>query len=137
MARDGLLPKMFGEVNPRTRTPIGGTLITSLCAGLIGGVFPISVLGELVSMGTLLAFILICGGVMYLRVKNPELPRSFKTPFVWVTAPLGALGCLFLIVGLPLPTWIRLFVWMGIGLVIYFAYAHRHSRYHAKGAAAE
>jgi APA family basic amino acid/polyamine antiporter len=132
MARDGLLPKMFGEVNPRTRTPIGGTVITSLCAGLIAGVFPISVLGELVSMGTLLAFILICGGVLYLRVKNPELPRAFKTPLVWVTAPLGALGCLFLIVGLPLPTWIRLFVWMAIGLVIYFAYAHGHSRYHAK-----
>jgi APA family basic amino acid/polyamine antiporter len=137
MARDGLLPKMFGQVNRRTRTPIWGTVITALCAGLVGGLFPISVLGELVSMGTLLAFTLICCGVMYLRVKHPELPRSFKTPALWITAPLGALGCIFLISGLPAPTWIRLFVWMAIGLVVYFAYAHRHSRYHAKAQPAE
>jgi APA family basic amino acid/polyamine antiporter len=137
MSHDGLLPKMFGQVNRRTRTPIWGTVITSLCAGLVGGLFPIAVLGELVSMGTLLAFTLICCGVMFLRVKHPELQRSFKTPFVWITAPLGALGCLFLISGLPMPTWIRLFVWMAIGLVVYFAYAHGHSRYHAKVQAAE
>ncbi|HUO21504.1 MAG TPA: amino acid permease [Caulobacteraceae bacterium] len=134
MARDGLLPPMFGNVNPKTRTPIWSTVITAGCAGLVGGLFPISVLGELVSMGTLLAFCLICCGVLYLRVKNPELKRSFKTPFVWVTAPLGAAGCLFLISGLPAPTWIRLFVWMAIGLVIYFTYAHRHSRYQAAAA---
>jgi APA family basic amino acid/polyamine antiporter len=137
MARDGLLPKMFGQVNPKTRTPVWGTVITSACAGLVGGLFPIAVLGELVSMGTLLAFCLICCGVLYLRVKNPELPRTFKTPFVWVTAPLGAAGCLFLISGLPAPTWIRLFVWMAIGLVVYFTYAHRHSRYQAKALPAE
>jgi APA family basic amino acid/polyamine antiporter len=131
MARDGLLPRMFGEVNPGTRTPVWGTVITSGCAGLVGGLFPISVLGELVSMGTLLAFTLICCGVLYLRVKHPELERSFKTPAVWITAPLGALGCIFLISGLPAPTWIRLFVWMAIGLVVYFTYAHRHSRYRA------
>lgn len=130
MSKDGLLPKMFGQVNRRTRTPVWGTVITALAAGLVGGLFPISVLGELVSMGTLLAFTLICCGVMFLRYKHPELPRTFKTPFVWVTAPLGALGCLFLISGLPTPTWIRLFVWMAIGLVVYFAYAYRHSRYH-------
>jgi APA family basic amino acid/polyamine antiporter len=130
MSHDGLLPRMFGQVNRRTRTPVWGTVITALSAGLVGGLFPISVLGELVSMGTLLAFTLICCGVMYLRWKHPELERSFKTPFVWVTAPLGALGCLFLISGLPMPTWIRLFVWMAIGLVVYFTYAYRHSRYH-------
>ncbi len=137
MARDGLLPPMFGTVSRKTRTPIWGTVITSVCAGLVGGLFPIAVLGELVSMGTLLAFGLICAGVLYLRIKEPGLPRTFKTPLVWVTAPLGALGCIFLISGLPAPTWIRLFAWMGIGLVVYFGYAYWHSRYHeqAEGAA--
>jgi APA family basic amino acid/polyamine antiporter len=79
-------------------------------------------------MGTLLAFALICAGVLYLRIKNPELERKFKTPFVWVTAPLGIAGCIFLISGLPAPTWLRLFVWMAIGLVVYFGYGIRHSR---------
>ena len=130
MSRDGLLPPMFGKVNPKTRTPIWGTVITSVAAGLVGGLFPISVLGELVSMGTLLAFALICGGVLYLRVTQPNLPRTFKTPLVWVTAPLGAAGCIFLISGLPAPTWLRLFIWMAIGLVVYFGYAHWHSRQH-------
>jgi len=138
MSRDGLLPPMFGKVNPKTRTPIWGTVITSVAAGLVGGLFPISVLGELVSMGTLLAFALICGGVLYLRIKEPNVPRSFKTPFVWVTAPLGAAGCIFLISGLPAPTWGRLIIWMAIGLVVYFGYAYWHSRQHeAKIAAAE
>jgi APA family basic amino acid/polyamine antiporter len=135
MARDGLLPRMFSDVSAQTRTPIWGTVITAGAAGLVGGLFPISVLGELVSMGTLLAFALICGGVLYLRVTNPELKRSFKTPFVWVTAPLGAAGCAFLISGLPAPTWIRLFVWMAIGLVVYFTYARRHSHYRSVAAA--
>ncbi|MDB5440390.1 MAG: amino acid/polyamine/organocation transporter, superfamily [Caulobacteraceae bacterium] len=130
MSRDGLLPPMFGRINPKTRTPIWGTVITSLIAGLVGGLFPIKVLGELVSMGTLLAFALICGGVMYLRVKEPNLARGFKAPMVWVTAPLGIAGCLFLIAGLPTPTWLRLVIWMAIGLVIYFGYAYNHSRVH-------
>ena len=130
MSRDGLLPPMFGSINVKTRTPIWGTVITSIAAGLVAGLFPIAVLGELVSMGTLLAFALICGGVLYLRIKEPNLPRSFKTPLVWVTAPLGALGCVFLISGLPAPTWLRLFIWMAIGLVVYFTYAYQHSHYH-------
>jgi basic amino acid/polyamine antiporter, APA family len=130
MSRDGLLPPMFCKVNPKTRTPIWGTIITSVAAGAVAGLFPISVLGELVSMGTLLAFALICGGVLWLRIKEPNIPRSFKTPLIWVTAPLGAAGCLFLISGLPAPTWGRLFIWMAIGLVVYFAYAYRHSRQH-------
>ena len=137
MSRDHLLPPMFGSVSRKTRTPVWGTVITSAAAGLVAGLFPIAVLGELVSMGTLLAFALICGGVLYLRVKEPGLARSFKTPFVWVTAPLGVAGCIFLISGLPAPTWLRLFIWMGIGLVVYFAYAYRHSRYHEAASAAE
>jgi APA family basic amino acid/polyamine antiporter len=130
MARDHLLPPMFAKVNPKTRTPVWGTAITSAGAGLVGGLFPISVLGELVSMGTLLAFALICGGVLYLRVTQPGLPRVFKTPVVWFTAPMGVAGCLFLISGLPGATWLRLIIWMAIGLVVYFAYSYRHSRFH-------
>ncbi|CAN5302397.1 amino acid permease [soil metagenome] len=132
MSRDGLLPPLFGKVHPKTRTPIWGTVITTVFAMIVGGLFPISVLGELVSMGTLLAFALICGGVMYLRVTQPDLKRSFKTPFVWVTAPLGIAGCIFLISGLPIPTWYRLGIWMAIGLVVYFGYAYWHSRYHER-----
>ena len=132
MSRDGLLPPFFGSINPRTRTPIWGTVIVTAFAALVGGLFPIGILGELVSMGTLLAFALICGGVMYLRITQPNLPRTFKTPFVWISAPLGIAGCLFLISGLPTPTWLRLFIWMAAGLVVYFGYAHWHSRYHER-----
>ncbi len=128
MTRDGLLPGFFGKVNPKTRTPAIGTAVVAVFAALCGGLFPIKILGELVSMGTLLAFGLICMGVLYLRAKNPELPRRFKTPVVWLTAPAGALGCAYLISKLPPETWPRLFIWMGLGLVVYFGYAHWHAR---------
>ena len=131
MTRDGLLPEFFGKVNPKTRTPIWGTIIVSLFAALFGGLFPIKILGELVSMGTLLAFGLICMGVLYLRFSEPDLPRKFKTPFVFFTAPAGALGCAYLVYKLPPETWPRLFIWMGIGLVVYFGYAYWHSKHHA------
>lgn len=130
MARDGLLPPLFAKVNPKTRTPVWGTAITAGAAALVGGLFPIDVLGKLVSMGTLLAFALICTGVLYLRIRHPEIPRSFKTPLVWFTAPMGTLGCLYLVANLPPETWIRLIVWMAIGLAVYFGYAYWHSRYH-------
>jgi len=131
MTRDGLLPAFFGRVNPRTRTPVWGTIIVSLFAALFGGLFPIKILGELVSMGTLLAFGLICMGVLYLRFSQPDLPRRFKTPFVFITAPAGALGCAYLVYKLPPETWARLFIWMAIGLVVYFGYAYWHSKQHA------
>jgi len=136
MSRDGLLPPMFGKVNPRTRTPIWGTAVTGGFAAIVGGLFPIGILGELVSMGTLLAFVLICVAVLYLRYSQPNLVRTFKAPAIWLTAPAGALGCMYLIYKLPPPTWARLFVWMGIGLVVYFGYAYWHSRYHEKKQAA-
>jgi APA family basic amino acid/polyamine antiporter len=132
MTRDGLLPPFFGSVNPRTRTPVWGTVITGGFAALFGGLFPIKILGELVSMGTLLAFGLICLGVLFLRVSQPQLQRSFKTPLVWVVAPAGALGCAYLIYKLPPETWPRLIIWLVIGLVVYFGYAYWHSRYHEK-----
>ena len=136
MSRDGLLPAAFGKVNPKTRTPVWGTVVTAVGAALIGGLFPIKILGELVSMGTLLAFVLICLSVLYLRYKHPELPRTFRTPLIWLTAPLGAGGCAFLIYTLPAETWPRLFVWMGLGLALYFGYAYHHSRFHERKLAA-
>ncbi len=129
MGRDGLFPPAFAWVHSKRRTPWFGTLIVSLLAALMGGLFPIGLLGELVSVGTLLAFALICAGVIYLRIKEPDMHRPFKTPLWQVTAPLGVLACLYLVLSLPMVTFVRLFVWMIIGLVVYFLYAHRNSKY--------
>ena len=136
MSRDGLLPPVFGVLMKGRRTPAFGTLITAVFAGLAAGFLPLDVLGELVSIGTLFAFALICAAVMYLRIVRPDLPRAFKTPFWPVTATLGILSCLWLISGLGIPTLLRLVIWMAIGLVVYFGYAYWHSRYHEKQAAA-
>jgi APA family basic amino acid/polyamine antiporter len=130
MTRDGLLPGFFGTVNPRTRTPVWGTVIVAAFAALFGGLFPIGILGELVSMGTLLAFGLICIGVLYLRFSQPNLTRAFKTPLIFLTAPAGALGCAYLIYKLPPATWSRLWIWMALGFLVYFGYAYWHSRQH-------
>jgi APA family basic amino acid/polyamine antiporter len=132
MSRDGLLPPLFSRVNPRRRTPWAGTLITGLFAGLMAGLFPIGLLGELVSVGTLLAFAMICAGVIYLRIRRPDLPRRFRTPVWWLTAPLGVISCFYLISSLPTPTYVRLVVWMAVGLMVYFGYAYWHSRYHER-----
>jgi APA family basic amino acid/polyamine antiporter len=129
MGRDGLLPPAFAWVHSKRRTPWFGTLITASAAALMGGLFPIGLLGELVSVGTLLAFALICAGVIYLRIKEPNLERPFKTPFWKVTAPLGVIACLYLVFSLPMATFARLFIWMAIGLVVYFLYARRNSKY--------
>ncbi|MFA5601379.1 MAG: amino acid permease C-terminal domain-containing protein, partial [Phenylobacterium sp.] len=90
--------------------------------------FPIGILGELVSVGTLLAFAVICAGVLWLRVRHPEMKRSFRTPLVWFTAPMGIAACLYLVANLGWPTLMRLFVWMAVGLVVYFGWAHWHAR---------
>jgi APA family basic amino acid/polyamine antiporter len=134
MGRDGMLPAVFAKVHPKLRTPWFGTLITAAFAALMGGLFPIGLLGELVSVGTLLAFSLICAGVIYLRIKEPALHRPFKTPFWKVTAPLGVISCLYLVFSLPMATFVRLFVWMIVGLVVYFGYARHHAKYKEDGA---
>ncbi len=127
MSRDGFLPKMFAAVHPRFKTPHRGTIITGLVAALMAAVFPLNLLGQLTSIGTLLAFVVVCGGIMALRIQAPNARRPFRTPFVWVTAPLGILICGGMMVSLPNDTWIRLGVWTAVGLVIYFAYGVWHA----------
>src|SRR5437868_10481268 len=127
MSRDGLLPPIFSRLHPRFRTPHITTAITGIVVAIASGLFPISVLGQLVSMGTLLAFAIVCTGVLILRKAEPQLPRPFKTPGMpWVPI-VGTLICFYLMSGLPLPTWIRLFVWLAVGLTIYFTYGRFHA----------
>ena len=128
MSRDGLLPAVFGRVHPRFQTPYITTIVTGLVAALVAGFFPIGLLGELVSIGTLFAFVIVSAGVLVLRYRRPELVRPFRTPWVPVVPILGILVCLYMMVNLPPDTWIRLFVWLALGLVIYFAYGQRNSR---------
>jgi APA family basic amino acid/polyamine antiporter len=128
MARDGLLPAIFGRVHEKYQTPYIATIITGVVAMVIAGMFPIGLLGELVSIGTLFAFVVVCAGVLVLRVRNPEIPRSFKTPAVPLVPILGIITCGYLMWGLGGPTWVRLAIWMAIGLLIYFGYGRRHSK---------
>jgi APA family basic amino acid/polyamine antiporter len=127
MSRDGLLPPVFGRLHPRFRTPFVGTILTGVICGLVAGAFPIALLGELVSIGTLLAFVIVCGGVWYLRVKEPNRERPFRTPMVPAVPILGILVCGAMMYGLPGDTWLRLIIWLVIGLAIYFLYGRSHS----------
>jgi basic amino acid/polyamine antiporter, APA family len=128
MASDGLLPKIFYKLHPKFKTPVFSTIITGVFAGLFAGIFPIGLLGELVSIGTLLAFLIVCIGVWVLRIKRPELHRPFKTPFMPYVPILGAASSIFVMSYLPLDTWIRLIIWMAIGMVIYFTYGRKNSK---------
>ena len=128
MSRDGLLPPIFGVVHPRFRTPHLSTIMTGIVIAIAAGLTPIAVLGQLVSIGTLLAFVLVCIGVIILRKTAPEAPRPFRTPWVPIVPILGALICLAQMAGLPMATWERLIIWLAIGLVVDFAYSRRSSR---------
>ncbi len=133
MSKDGLLPPIFGRVHHRFRTPWLATMLTGFIAMLTAGLFPIRLLGELVSIGTLFAFVIVCTGVFVLRLRQPEIHRPFRTPMFWLVCPLGAFTCAWLMYGLPRDTWARLVVWLFIGLVIYFAYGIRHSVHGKRG----
>jgi APA family basic amino acid/polyamine antiporter len=127
MSNDGLLPPIFGQLHPRFRTPWVATILTGIACTAVAGLVPLGLLGQLVSIGTLLAFVIVCAGVWYLRVKEPTRERPFRVPFVPLVPILGIVSCFAMMAGLPLDTWLRLVVWLGIGLVIYFVYSRHHS----------
>lgn len=128
MAKDGLLPSSFAKVHPRYQTPYVTTIITGIVAAFFAGMLPINILGELVSIGTLFAFVIVCIGIIVLRKSRPDLPRPFKTPLVPLVPILGALICFAQMVGLPMDTWWRLIIWMILGISIYFFYGIKHSK---------
>jgi basic amino acid/polyamine antiporter, APA family len=128
IARDGLLPAAFSRVHPRFRTPYIPTALTGIAVGLTAGLLPIQDIAELTNIGTLFAFVLVCLGVWILRRIEPGIPRSFHTPLVPLVPILGVVFCLYLMASLPAVTWLRFFVWMAGGFVIYFSYGRFHSR---------
>lgn len=128
MSKDGLLPPIFSKVHSKFKTPYVSTLLTGSVAMVLAGILPISILGELVSIGTLLAFVIVCMSILVLRRTNPDLKRPFRTPFVPVVPILGALICFVQMAALPLDTWLRLIIWMGVGFIIYFTYGIRKSK---------
>jgi APA family basic amino acid/polyamine antiporter len=132
MANDGLLPPVFEKIHKKFKTPYIGQILTGVVAFVLAGMLPISTLGELVSIGTLLAFVIVCVSVLVLRKTKPDLPRPFKTPFVPLVPILGVIFCLAQMIALPGNTWMRLVVWMLIGFIIYFGYGiHRSKAKHA------
>lgn len=128
MARDGLLPPVFAKVHPRFRTPYVTTIVTGLLIAVFAGFTTIADAGQLVSIGTLLAFVLVCVGVLVLRHTHPDTPRPFRAPLGWFTPVMGALICFAQMYALPRATWLRLAGWLAIGLVIYFLYGVRRSK---------
>ncbi len=128
MSNDGLLPPWVNTIHPRFRTPWITQIVTGIAVVIPAGLLTVREAGSLVSIGTLLAFVIVSVGIMVLRLRQPHLPRPFKTPAVWVVAPLGALTSFYLMYFLPWRTWERLLIWLAIGLVIYFAYSRTHSR---------
>ena len=135
MSRDGLLPEWAGRVHPKFRTPYISSITVGIFVAIFAAVIPIGILGELVSIGTLLAFVIVCAGVWVLRKKQPDLPRPFKTPLVPLVPILGMLISFALMAALPLDTWLRMIIWLAIGLGIYFTYGKKHSRVQLAAAA--
>ena len=128
MSRDGLMPAFFGTVNEKTHTPVRSTVICGVIMAIMAGFIPLGALAELVNIGTLAAFVLVCGGVLVLRKTHPDMPRPFKAPWGPVLPVLGMLSCGALIAFLPLETMLRFVLWLAAGLVIYFAYGIRKSK---------
>jgi APA family basic amino acid/polyamine antiporter len=128
MSKDGLLPPVFAKVHPTFRTPVQSNLLLGAFIALFAGFVPISVVGEMTSIGTLLAFVMVCLGVLIMRRTNPDAPRSFRTPWVPLVPILGIATCVLMMVSLPWETWLRLAVWLAIGLAIYFGYGKKNSK---------
>lgn len=128
MSRDGLLPKMFGDIHAKFRTPWKTNLFFMVFVSLFAGFVPVTDLGHMVSIGTLLAFSLVCISVLVMRKKMPDAPRSFKTPLVPFVPILGVIACVYLMVNLPANAWLRLAAWMALGVMVYFLYGAKHSK---------
>ena len=133
MSKDGLIPKVFSEVHEKYRTPAKNNLLFMVIVSIFAAFIPARVVGEMTSIGTLFAFILVCLGVLVMRKKMPEAPRAFRTPFVPIVPIAGVLVCLFMMVFLPLDTWIRLIVWMMIGFDLYIFYGMKNSALNKDG----
>ena len=128
LARDGLVPKsFFGDIHPRFRTPWKSTILTGLFVASMAGFLPLTLLAEMTNIGTLFAFVIVCGAVLVMRKTNPDAKRPFRAPFVPLVPILGIATCLLLMFSLPVENWWRLIIWLGIGLVIYFLYGRKHS----------
>ena len=132
MSRDGLLPKFFGEIHPKFRTPWKTNIFFLFFVSLFAGFVPVSDLGHMVSIGTLLAFVLVSIGVLVMRKTQPNAPRSFRTPLVPFVPIMGILVCLFLMYSLPGESWVRLLIWMALGVIIYFTYGKKNSKLNNK-----
>src|SRR5436305_819854 len=132
MARDGLMPQFVNKVHPKFQTPYITSIVTGIAVAIVASLLTVREAGNLVSIGTLLAFVIVSIGVVVLRVREPNLPRAFKTPAVFIVAPLGALSAAYLMVSLPWTTWRRLIIWFVFGMVLYFAYGMRHSKLASK-----
>ena len=128
MSKDGLLPKVFSNVHPKFGTPSHSNLLFMAFVSLFAAFVPARVVGEMTSIGTLLAFVLVCVGVMVLRKTQPDLPRAFKTPMVPLVPILGIVSCVAMMAALPGDTWLRLIIWLGIGFAIYFGYSIKNSK---------
>jgi APA family basic amino acid/polyamine antiporter len=128
MGKDGLLPKIFSDVHPKFKTPYKANLILLVFVGAIAALIPIDIVGEMTSIGTLFAFILVCIGVIVLRKTNPDLPRGFRTPLMPFVPIMGIISCGLMMAGLDWTNWMRLAIWLAIGMVIYYLYGRKNSK---------
>ena len=133
MSRDGLLPKIVGQLHPKFQTPWLTSIATGLLVAFFAAIMPLDDMANLCSIGTLLAFAIVCASVLILRIREPHHIRPFKTPWIWAVAPLGSASAIYLMMALPISSWIRLVVWSVIGVAIYFGYGYWNSRLRKQG----